>query len=271
MSVLEIGRAAVEPPAGLPVSRLSASSLNLYSRCPLSWKRKYIDKIDERVNGKMIRGSAAGAALAQYFGARIDGETLSVEETLDEYADGFAQRAEDEDPDWQTDTPGSLKDAGAKALGMYMRTIAPGIIPAAVEREIQLAWEGVDWHVTGFIDLETVDGRVIDYKMAGKKWTADAAAAEIQPDIYLAARQAEGNPADGFDYHCIIPAVRAPSAYVLEAPRSEQRLDALTRRIFTVAKSIAWRAENDCWEGTPPDLAWLCRSCAHVGCDWRRA
>lgn len=247
----------------LPVSSLSVSSLNLYARCPLAWKRRYIDKEPDRPTGKMIVGSAVGASLAQYYGWRLEGRTLRTDDVLDEFADEFAARGE-EDPDWG-DSPGALKDSGAALLRLYLASVASKITPVAVEREVRLSWEDVDWQVVGYLDLETADGKVVDYKTGQRPDPVK----ELQPDVYLAARRAEGAPAT-FDYHSL-RSLKQPKVEVIAAPRTDAQLDALTARVFTVARSIEWRWTHDCWEGVGPDAAWLCKSCQASGCGWRRA
>lgn len=271
MSVLAPERIPIDPPEFLPVSHLSVSSLNLYERCPLAWKHRYVDKRPERPSGKMTLGSSAGAALHQHFGRQLEtGEGMSTEELLDEYSADWWERTEREDVDYQSDTPGQLFDSGAEALRMYHVAIAPSIVPVAIEREFELSWPGAPFVVSGFLDLETEAGAVVDFKMTTKRWSEDKAGGEIQPTVYLAARRAEGNPATAFEYHTMIRRAN-PMAEVVPTPRTERQLDLLTTRVFSIARSIEWRWLNDVWQGTGPDVAWLCRGCGYAAdCDWRR-
>jgi RecB family exonuclease len=270
MTALTIARPAlIAPPDSLPVAYLSVSSLNLFSRCPLAWKRRYVDKLTEPPSGKMVRGSAAGAALAQHYGRQIEsGEGLSTSDVLDEYAAEWDHRRDREEVIWGTDQPGILKDTGMAALALYHREIAPTITPVSVEREFALSWPDAPFQLTGFLDLETADDEVGDYKLGAQRLSADKAAADLQPTVYLAARRAEGNPASAFRFHAMA-ATKKPSAELVAAPRSERQLDLLTHRVFSLARAMQWRWLNDCWAGTPPDLAWLCRSCAAPDCAWR--
>jgi hypothetical protein len=67
-------------------------------------------------NGKMVRGSAAGAALAQHYGRQIEtGEGLSTSDVLDEYCGEWDHRCDREEVIWGTDNQGALKDAGLAA------------------------------------------------------------------------------------------------------------------------------------------------------------
>jgi hypothetical protein len=159
-------------------------------------------------------------------------------------------------------------DSGAAALAIYHSQIAPGVVPVSIEREIEMTWEGACFHLTGYLDLETADGAVCDFKMTGQRWSADKARAELQPTVYLAARRAEGNPATGFEYHTCVR-TKKPTAEIVPAERSERQLDLLTNRVFSIARAMEWRWTHECWSGVPSDLAWLCRSCSAQSCSWR--
>ncbi len=259
----------IDPPAVLPVDHLSLSSLRQFQMCPLKWKRQRLDHEYEPPSGKMLLGSSAGAALAQHYGYQLErGEGLSTEAVLDEFAADWETRTRSGEVDWGTDKPGALKDSGAKALADYHARIAPGIVPVSVEREFQLSWSGVEWIVTGFMDLEDADGLVRDYKMTGKRLTRPAADADLQPTTYLAARRAEGNPAAGFMFDTMVRSAK-PFAEVIDTARSERQLDLLSDRIFTLAREIAWRTENDCWSGAPPNT-WFCGTCGYApDCAWK--
>lgn len=270
MSVLTLSpTVTVDPPESLPVEYLSVSSLNLFSRCPEAWKRRYIDHETERPNGKMLLGGAAGAALNQHYGYQLErGEGLSTEELLDEYCGEWDDRTGREEVEWGTDSEGALKDSGAEALRLYHTLIAPDVVPVAIEREIEMSWDGAPFKLTGYLDLETAAGAVCDFKMTGQRWSQDKARAELQPTVYLAARRAEGDPALAFEYHCMVR-TKKPTAEIVPAERSEHQLDLLTNRVFSIARAMEWRWLNDCWQGAPPDLAWMCRGCGAADCAWR--
>lgn len=272
MAVLDPPRLYVDPPATFPIAHLSVSSINAYLRCPTSWKHRHIDKEPDRPNGKMIGGSAAGAALAQHFGRQIEtGQGITTEELLDEYIAALDDRAEREDVDWGDDRPSEIRDSGAAALSHYHRFVAPDVHAVSIEREFELSWPGAPFVLTGYLDLEEADGAVGDFKLSEKRWSQSKAKSEIQPDVYLAARLAEGNPATEFRYHTIIRS-RQPKAEILVAPRSRWRIEALTGKVFSIARSIEWRWLNDVWEGTAPDAAWMCGKCGHrYQCPWSLA
>jgi PD-(D/E)XK nuclease superfamily len=255
----------IDPPSRLPVDHLSVSSLSLLARCPQAWFRRYILNEYEPPAGRMLLGSAVHAAEAQHYGRQLeDGIGLTVDEVADEFSDEWDERI-DRAPEveWGGDRPGELKDSGVLTLRAYHSTIAPDVTPVAVERKFELAWPGVDWTLLGFLDLETDDGAVNDYKVIGRKMPEDEPLSALQPSAYLYARRAEGDPATEFRFHNMVR-TKQPYAQVVPAHRTDRQLDAFCDRVFMAASEIAWRLDHDVWSYAPPG-SWWCskRSCPH--------
>lgn len=247
----------VDPPAQLPVERLSVSSLRLFITCPESWRRRYIEREYEPPNGKMILGSAAGAAEAQHYGTVIEtGEGFTTERVLDEFSAEWEDRISREEVAWGSESAGELKDSGIAALDAYHTLVAPQIVPVSVEREFTLSWPGLDWSLIGFMDLEEADGAVADLKMRGRKLSQADAAVDLQPTTYLYGRRAEGNPAPAFRYHTMVR-TKKPYAEVVPTVRTDRQLDSFADRVFSIAREIDWRAQNDVWSGAVPG-SWQC-------------
>lgn len=268
MSVLDISHVRVDPPVQLPVDYLSWSSLRTFMMCPEKWRRRYIDKELEPPSGKMVLGSAGGAALAQHYGHQMEtGEGISTEQLLDEFSAEWDERTGREEVDYEGDAPGALKDSGAGALRVYHRRIAPQVTPVSVEREFELSWPGVGWALTGFLDLEDAAGDVHDYKMTAKRITPAAANADLQATIYLGARRAEGNPAGRLWFDTLLRQVQ-PKADSVPTERSDVELDALSDRIFNIAREIDWRCQTGVWSGAAPGT-WFCGCCRYHDCPLR--
>lgn len=247
----------LDVPTTLPVAHLSVSSLKTYLDCPLAWKRRYIDREYEPPNGAMLLGSSVGAAEAHADSEQIDtGERPELAAVIDEFSDDWDERVDREEVDWRGESAGEMKDQGVAAVQAYESTIGPNLRPTSVEREFELRFEGVDWTVTGFIDLEEEDGSVSDRKVKARKLAVQAANVDLQPSIYLLARRAEGNPAGLFKFHTIIR-TKTPYAEIVPTVRTNSQLDALEDRLLLVASEIAWRIETDHWQGAVPGH-WKC-------------
>lgn len=268
MSALAVDRVTVDPPTSLPVEYLSVSSLTTLMKCPEAWRRKYLDHEAEPSSGKMVLGSAAHAALAQHYGLTIEtGEGFTAEQLLDEFSSEWEDRTAREEVAYDKDLPGALKDSGAHALSLYHAIVAPTIVPVAVERDFTLHWPGVDWCLTGFIDLEDAEDLVRDSKMTTRRIAQPSADHDLQATVELAARRAEGNPAAGFRFDTMLRQAQ-PKVEIVSTERSERQLDQLTDRIFGLAREIEWRCETGIWSGASP-LTWFCGSCRYADCPLR--
>lgn len=261
-----MGPLVLEPPRRLPVDHLSVSSIRLFMQCSEKWRRRYLEREYEPANGKMLIGSAAGAAESHSFQAQIDtGAGLPLDDVLDLYADEWTERTGREEIVWGDDKPDDLRSSGQAALTAYHSTVAPQVRPVSVERQFTLDFEGVDWSFTGFLDLEEEDLSVGDLKFRGARMSPQDAAADSQASAYLLARRSEGQPASEFRFHTAVR-VKKPYAEIVPTTRTDQQLDWFTQRVYNVAAEMAWRTEYDCWDGAPPG-AWWCsqRSCGFWG------
>jgi hypothetical protein len=246
----------LEIPRVLPVEHLSASSISTYLRCPLRWKRKYIDGEYEAPSGALIMGSAVHAAEAASDWSQIEhGERLSTEETQESFSDEWEDRVEKEEVAWGWEKPGELKDMGAACVAVYDEQIAPKLKPVAVEREIRLQIPHVDWSILSYLDLEEEDGGIVDRKVRSSKMTKQMADTELAVAPYMLGRQAEGDPALEFRYHTMVK-TKQPYAEIVKTTRTSAQLDAFIDRVYAIAAEINWRMETDVWSGAVPGSWW---------------
>lgn len=256
------------PPRHLPVDHLSLSSIALYQKCVIRWKRRYIDAEPEPISGAAIAGRAFGNAARDSYGNKVQtGQLLSTADVLDAYSDSWelALAQDGELVDWEDEKPGRIKDSGYRVLPVYHQLVAPTIKPLAVERRFTIKLPDVDWTVTGYMDVECAD-EIPDLKLRtrSKGHISQAEAdSEPQPGFYLLARRAEGFPArNGFAYHSSVRAARGIAVKpgdvaVTYTQRTDEQLDALVELIYQVAAEIQWRMEYDVWT-PPPATAWWC-------------
>ena len=91
--------------------------------------------------------------------------------------------------------------------------------------------------------------------------------ADMQPDVLLAARRAEGQAASGFAFDCMVRN-KTPVAEMVGTARSDEQLDRLTDRIFGLAREIEYRCASGNWGGAAPNT-WFCSTCRYVDCSLR--
>lgn len=245
----------------LPVDHLSVSSIRTLRMCPERWRRRYIQRDYEPPNGRMMLGKVFGAAEAQSDHVWIEsGDPLETDQVLDAYADEF-DLAASEDVDWQGEKPAVMKDSGAAALRAYHPTVSELPTPVEAEREIRMDVEGVNF--LAYLDVEREDGAVEDRKLTARKLSQENADADPQPDAYLAARRAEGEPAERFVFDTAVR-VKQPYALRIETHRTDEKLDSFLGQILGAAEEIEWRTETDNWSYAPPGSYW----CSETGCGY---
>jgi PD-(D/E)XK nuclease superfamily len=238
---------------------LSASSLRLYWKCPERWRRRYLEREREPQTGPMLVGSAVGGAATAHFAARMAGEPLSARDTDDLVLAEFDERVERPRTRLGDDDPGELREQSREALRAYLAETAPTVRPLAVERRIELRFEGADWSFVGYVDVEDERGHVIDLKVGAKHVSQAAADRDPQAAGYLLARALEGRSAERFEFHSIRRgAIRSGErCLVVPTERSDARLALFEARIAQAARAIAGCQETGDWPLARPD-GWWC-------------
>jgi hypothetical protein len=270
----------VEIPKLLPVKSLSYSSMKTLMMCPQKWKRTYIDSIYDSRGGAAVLGSAVGGAISTNFEQKVfTHEDLALEDVLDAYSTSWEKELDgDQEIIWGDDKPGAVKDKGILVLGEYQGVVAQTVQPVMIERKLTMRYPDADWVFTGKIDVEAlalpgpfedemvVAPRIIDTKVKGKMFSAAEMATDLQPESYLALREAEGLPAETFEWHVMQSLRDGPKVTIAKADRPQAKIDTFHRRLISTAREIAWRAENDEWSGALPGT-WWCgpKYCAHWG------
>lgn len=242
------------------VDHLSVSSMNTLGMCSEKWRRRYIELEYEPSNGPMVIGKAAGAAECASDHTWMETDApLDTEAVLDSYSDEF-DLAATEDVDWKGEKVPALKDSGAAALKAYHSTLIPETAkPIAAERKAEVDVDGVEF--VAYLDLELVDGTVIDRKVTKSKWSQAKADDDIQATGYLAVRRAEAesqgaDPATGFAFDTMVR-TKTPSVARIPTTRTDDEIDTFLSRILQAAEEIEWRVDADNW-AYAPNGAWWC-------------
>jgi hypothetical protein len=239
--------------------QLSVSSLALFWRCPERWRRRYLEREREPQTGPMLVGKAVGATVGAYFAARMAGEDLSAADADDLCRAEFDERLGQAGTELAGDEPDELREQSREALRAYLTELAPGVRPVSVERRFELRFEGAEWSLVGYLDVEDASGDTIDVKVGAKHVSELRAERDPQPTAYELARRAEGQPEGSFVFHSVRrgPIRSGERCLVVPARRSAKRLAAMEARIAQTAREIARCAESEDWPLSTPD-GWWC-------------
>jgi RecB family exonuclease len=248
---------------------LSVSSLALFWRCPERWRRRYLERQREPQSGAMVVGKAVGAAITAHLAARMAGERLSAEDCDDLVVADFDECAVRPLTDFGRDEPAELREQSREALRAYLAELAPSVRPVSVERRFELRFDGADWSIVGYLDVEDASGDAIDVKVGAKHVSEARAKSDPQPTLYELARLAERRRQGRFLFHSVMrgPIRSGERCLVVPAERSAAQLDAFEARTAQTARQIARCSEAGDSPLSSPEGWWY--SPGHCGL-WSR-
>jgi RecB family exonuclease len=131
--------------------------------------------------------------------------------------------------------------------------------PVSVERRFELRFDGAQWSIVGYLDVEDASGDVIDVKVGAKHVSEARAEVDPQPTTYELAHGAEGRRRGHFKFHSVRRgAIRSGErCLVVPAERSAEQLAAMEARIAQTAREISRCADTGDWPLSTPD-GWWC-------------
>ena len=225
--------------------RLSASAIERYERCPLSYKLALEWRLPEEPAANMQYGAAMHVALSAYFDALRKGRRMSAEELVRYFLDEFG-KAKIDDPLQRH----LYERDGAQQLQTFLESPAATPHGRVVMLEHTFLCEIAGTDITGRIDRvdETDDGLVIiDYKTGNPK-SQDFADKSLQLSIYALA-MSKNKPVRALIFqnmanNTAIVSQRSPES----VPKTEARIAAAAEGI--AAHQFEPREGNHCnWCG----------------------
>ena len=223
---------------------ISPSRLNLWLRCPLAFKLKYVDGIVTPIGPSLLVGKVCHAALEFYYRHRQLGITLSCDHVV-EQIDTLWQEAITEDTisNLSSEKQQRLTRQVADLVSTYLKQVPDDEPrPLAVEAKMEaplidpVTGQDLGMPLLGIVDLivQQEDGPVIvDFKTASRYSTAPEIVHEIQLTSYAYLfRQLTGQHEAGLEIRSLIK-TKQPSVHVQRfPPRSEQHF----ARLFAVVR-----------------------------------
>lgn len=224
----------------------SASQIDMYCRCPESYRRRYEEKeiIPPGIGALRGKGMHGGAAvnMRQKIESRRD---LPAREIIDAgiaayeaEAKGGVMLTAEEAATGVDSLLASTKDDLVAILDVHAKQQAPAYQPIFVEHLVRLELPAAPRDLLGVIDIGTAEG-VVDFKTAKRSKSQSDADGSIQLTIYAALYAAEtGRQADFVSLDSIIQTKKETKRQVLLSDRDEADFRALANRINAVQKGI---------------------------------
>lgn len=219
----------------LPKGRISFSAYSSYLRCPKQFEYSYVDGIKSPPKGALILGRGTHKGLEWASKEHINN---AAPPPLAQVKEAAAAGIESEMADvpasevqWdEGDDAGAVKDAAVSLVEAY-EPIRLENKPLSVEKRFEIEFSNTNYKMLGVTDLETTDGRVIDWKTTKKSYPANGA--EISDQLTTYGIQ---NPeAKSLELHVMVR-TKTPKLQVLKsAPRTPEQQGELLGNIARVA------------------------------------
>lgn len=167
-------------------TRLSATQLGMYQRCPHQWYLRYVKGLKIPPAGTMIQGRVYHETVADNFKQKMkSGRDISLDELKDRFTDHWKKDVVISEVNWGSDKPQTMRDEGLLLLKCFSEEVAPKIKPASVEEtRVKVIIPG-KLEVMGITDIIDGKNKIQDHKLANKEKSQNDADRDIQPTLYL--------------------------------------------------------------------------------------
>ena len=234
--------------AAKPVVRdyLSYSAVRTFQSCPLKYRFRYVDGLEEEcVSASLVFGSAIHAAVEFYFTEHLSGAPLPELDTLlDVYQESWRERTDVTIELGASETSDSLHDLADRMLRKFLTSelAHPEGRIIGIEEEFRgVLIPGLP-DLLGYVDLllETDDAIVIrDFKTSRSLWSPQQADEQSDQLLLYADLVHQVIPGKSLRLQfAVMTKARDPKVQLLEASFHQSKLDRTKRVVQTVWSAI---------------------------------
>jgi len=226
---------------------LSATQLDMFSRCPEAYRRRYIEGEIIPPGFAMLRGTGVHRGAETNFKQKIEShEDLPVDDIVSAAAEGFESavaggytlEVADEGRNVK-DVIGENLDAVVDMATCHATEQAPDYQPVTCEQWVRIELPKHSHDLVGIIDLTDDENRVVDFKTSGRKKSQSDADHSTQLTIYAAAHKREtGEDASEVRLDTIVKTKTKTSRDVVSSTRGPVDFTALANRLNVITSAI---------------------------------
>jgi CRISPR/Cas system-associated exonuclease Cas4 (RecB family) len=225
-------------------SYISPSRLNMWLRCPLAFKLRYVDGVRTATNANLFLGKQVHAGLEQYYRHRMLGIALSAEDVAVRMINGWDAAVIEDAMKFATETDEvALQKQAVDLVAAYLAQIpADEPVPLAVEVRMEtplidpFSGEDLGIPLLGVTDLIVPgsDGAtIVDFKTSSRSTAPSEISHEIQLSSYAYLYRAlAGEKESGLENRSLIK-TKSPKVVT---HRYGARNDTHLRRLFAVLR-----------------------------------
>jgi putative RecB family exonuclease len=252
--------------AGGPLDYISPSRLNLWLRCPLAWKFRYLDGLRTPTTPALFLGQRCHAGLETYYRHRMLGVTLSADDIVGRMDASWDEAVAEEG--MQFDSPAeetALKTQAGDLVRTYLQQVPadeprPLAVEAAMEAPLVDPMTGEDLGIPllGIADLVLPgeEGPVItDFKTSSRSAPPFEVTHEVQLTGYAwLYRQLTGQQEAGLEIRSLIKTKTPKVETHAYLPRTDDHF----RRLFAVIREYIDALDASRFNYRP---GWGCSMC----------
>lgn len=248
------------------ISSLSASSIQMYMECSLSFKFKRIDKIEfESTSESLLMGSAIHKTIEDFYQGKKNNRPLTLENLHQKLEEHWKNALEDEPKVFYKEGKDaeSCLNEGKELIATYYRELPPDdfkVLGTEMAFKIEIA--GLDVPIIGVMDLILMDPEsnqiiIVDHKTSSKAYSKDDIEKSLQLTLYYMAAKQYGYEGEDIllRFDCLIKnkKPRLEQYYTVRTDEDENRL---VKKIQHIHQAI----EQGIF--IPNDASWKCGYCA---------
>jgi len=248
-------------------SYVSPSRLNLWMKCPLSFKLRYIDRIQTPTSSALFLGKMVHSGLELFYRNRQVGITLPVEEVVERNGSTWETATEEEGMKFASLVEETkLREQLGNLLRVYLEQVDDEPPPVAVEASLKAnlidpdTGEDLGIPLLGVVDLiqPAEDGNcIVDFKTSARSSPPLEVSHEIQLSCYSwLYRQLTGEHESALQLRSLVK-TKTPKVVCHEyGPRTDRHY----RRLFSVIREYFDALDHGKFNYRP---GWGCSMCDH--------
>jgi hypothetical protein len=272
---LEAAMGEERAPGILP-DHVSFSSVDLFLRCPESWRARYLSNQRGPASEPLAVGSSVHAGIAAYYDslrtqariAKSEREQIGIQAASDEL-DDIVDRALNDGPG--LDFARAIPDVDEEVISLVTTYIKqrPNHIkkPVAIEEKFALKMPDSDIEVWGYIDLEaetaTGTNTLVEIKTSGRMISKPTGSWKIQAWLYQNARPLP------MEWHVLVKRATGNHELVAHAGLAVPYDELLARQALSLVSSTlervqtlyAQRGPDEEWPLSGILHPWACSTC----------
>ncbi len=224
---------------------ISPSRLNLWLKCPLAFRLRYVDRIRTPPTPAMFLGTRVHDALELFYRHRQLGVPLPMEAAVQRIADTWEEAIEADQMRFESvDAEQTLQQQAAGLVRMYLQQLAaddeiPLVVETTLKEPLVDPFSGEDLGIPllGVLDLILDDPAgplICDFKTAAKSAAPYEVTHEIQLSCYAYMyRRASGREEGGLEIRSLIKTKTPKLDFHRYEPRSQRHF----RRLFAAIRA----------------------------------